>query len=388
MKLSTGIAGLMAVGLCFAANRADAIQANCDGYYGSMSWWTSAYGSLTVSLWDVSSGSPVLVETQTSIASQSAAGTLVWTGGWNSVPLSGIYKVVAELTLYSGVDYAPRPEQNVRTYTQTGYAGPFTCVPPPPQCGNGKLEAGEQCDDGNSVSGDGCSSCTKDPPPPSCGDGVVNGTERCDDGNTADGDGCSSSCEIERYCGDGTVDEGEQCDDANNANGDGCSSTCTTERVPACGDGTIDAGEQCDDDNTVAGDGCSATCTLEPPPPVHCTYTIGYWKTHSRYASQPAKRTAWPINEDTMLCGQTWYTILRTAPRTNAWYILAHQWIGAKLNVALNASTTPEIDAALARGEALLAGCTISSTDRAVALDAASVLDSFNNGVIGPGHCD
>lgn len=44
-----------------------------------------------------------------------------------------------------------------------------TCVaaPPPPQpvCGNGIVEDGEQCDDGNVVDGDGCSSlCTVEEP--------------------------------------------------------------------------------------------------------------------------------------------------------------------------------------------------------------------------------
>src|SRR5207249_3985281 len=32
-------------------------------------------------------------------------------------------------------------------------------------CGNGSLEQGEECDDGNRLSGDGCSSrCTREPP--------------------------------------------------------------------------------------------------------------------------------------------------------------------------------------------------------------------------------
>jgi cysteine-rich repeat protein len=31
-----------------------------------------------------------------------------------------------------------------------------------------------------------------------CGNGVVEGAEECDDGDTVDGDGCSSSCKIER----------------------------------------------------------------------------------------------------------------------------------------------------------------------------------------------
>src|SRR5438445_7919603 len=32
---------------------------------------------------------------------------------------------------------------------------------------------------------------------PTCGNGVVEGTEECDDGNTTSGDGCSSTCQLE-----------------------------------------------------------------------------------------------------------------------------------------------------------------------------------------------
>lgn len=41
-----------------------------------------------------------------------------------------------------------------------------------------------------------------------CGDGISDplAGEQCDDGNTIDGDGCSSSCLIEPMCGDGIVD--------------------------------------------------------------------------------------------------------------------------------------------------------------------------------------
>ena len=35
------------------------------------------------------------------------------------------------------------------------------------------------------------------PPPTTCGDGVVEGTEECDDGNTTGGDGCSATCQLE-----------------------------------------------------------------------------------------------------------------------------------------------------------------------------------------------
>jgi cysteine-rich repeat protein len=68
--------------------------------------------------------------------------------------------------------------------------------------------------------------------------------EQCDDGNTIDGDGCSALC-IKEYCGDGVIQGTEECDDANNDNGDGCSSYCKTED---CGDLVVqtELGEECD----------------------------------------------------------------------------------------------------------------------------------------------
>jgi cysteine-rich repeat protein len=98
---------------------------------------------------------------------------------------------------------------------------------------------------------------------PSCGDGTVDEGEECDDGNEQSGDGCSATCEREKVpcCGDGILDAGEKCDDGNTSNGDGCSSTCQLE--PRCGDGTVDAGEECDDGNTRSEDGCSSTCEKE-----------------------------------------------------------------------------------------------------------------------------
>ena len=66
-------------------------------------------------------------------------------------------------------------------------------------CGNDILEPGEECDDGNVVSGDGCSSICliESPQEPVCGNGVKEGSEECDDGNNINGDGCSSTCKIE-----------------------------------------------------------------------------------------------------------------------------------------------------------------------------------------------
>ncbi len=94
-----------------------------------------------------------------------------------------------------------------------------------------------------------------------CGDGVEGVGEQCDDGNTTSGDGCSNIC-VAEVCGNGTLDAGEQCDDGNIVNGDGCSDVCQVE-ISVCGDGIPQSGEECDDGNIVNGDGCSALCMIE-----------------------------------------------------------------------------------------------------------------------------
>ena len=93
------------------------------------------------------------------------------------------------------------------------------------KCGNGVAEKNEQCDCGTDPNnppkgckgqnglffgdGTGCSkTCTKEPSchdssgknracDTACGDGNIDPGEDCDDGNQRDGDGCSSSCKVE-----------------------------------------------------------------------------------------------------------------------------------------------------------------------------------------------
>lgn len=95
-------------------------------------------------------------------------------------------------------------------------------------CGNRVLDPGEDCDDGP----DGSLLCTPLCTATYCGDGVqqtVPGrAEECDDGNSRSGDGCSQDCKIER-CGDSATVYPETCDDGNTTPGDGCSATCRTE---------------------------------------------------------------------------------------------------------------------------------------------------------------
>jgi ELWxxDGT repeat protein/cysteine-rich repeat protein len=75
-----------------------------------------------------------------------------------------------------------------RTPTNTRTATPTATTS---NCGNGTIDAGESCDDGDLVDGDGCdSNCT----PTGCGNGIVTAPEACDDGNPTNGDGCETNC--------------------------------------------------------------------------------------------------------------------------------------------------------------------------------------------------
>jgi len=158
---------------------------------------------------------------------------------------------------------------------------PPVCAPPV-GCGNGLLEAGEACDDGNNMNGDGCTAaceiedgnpctahaecssgvCDMNEAPPlcepagSCGNGVLDVPESCDDGNVMTGDGCSNICLFEdgEPCADNAQCESTICDALD-------SNTC--EPVNTCGNGAVEAGEACDDGNAVAGDGCGPECLFE-----------------------------------------------------------------------------------------------------------------------------
>jgi cysteine-rich repeat protein len=69
-----------------------------------------------------------------------------------------------------------------------------------------------------------------------CGNGVLNAGEECDYGplnsNTAP-DGCRIDCR-RAFCGDGAIDSGEVCDDRNRVNNDACKNDCTVGLGAAC----------------------------------------------------------------------------------------------------------------------------------------------------------
>jgi cysteine-rich repeat protein len=77
-------------------------------------------------------------------------------------------------------------------------------------CGDGNADAGEECDDGNDVSGDGCTFCQLDRRD-LCGNGVVDPGEQCDGGAIRTLE-CTSSCQLPHpppVCGDGKVESNQ-----------------------------------------------------------------------------------------------------------------------------------------------------------------------------------
>lgn len=117
-----------------------------------------------------------------------------------------------------------------------------------------------------------------------------------------------------------------------------------------------------------------------------CTYTIGYWKNH------PA---AWPVSS--LMLGSVNYTaaqlmnILNAPVAGNGLVSLAHQLIAAKLNLANGASPTT-IAGTIAAADLQIGALVIPPVGAgylhpSTTSSKTQMLDDFNNGVSGPGHC-
>ncbi len=163
-----------------------------------------------------------------------------------------------------------------------GACGDDSGGPGEPFCGNGIVEAGEECDQGPANSDIRPGMCRSDCTMPRCGDGVTDPWEDCDGtdlaGNTCDSLGlgsgtltCSTSCrfdtsgcEVAPTCGDGVADPWEECDDGA-ANSDTTPGACRTDCTnPRCGDGVADPWEECDDgpaNSDTMPDACRSDCT-------------------------------------------------------------------------------------------------------------------------------
>jgi len=130
------------------------------------------------------------------------------------------------------------------------------------RCGNGNVDPGEECDDGNTVAGDCCGpTCQLEPDGQACDDGRFctlgtvcsqgtcgGGTPRnCDDGNACTADRCDEPSA--RCVQDAALLTGVACDD-----GDACT------QQDACSGGTCQGRPViCDDGNACTTDSCDPT---------------------------------------------------------------------------------------------------------------------------------
>ncbi|MEE3083106.1 MAG: plastocyanin/azurin family copper-binding protein [Candidatus Thermoplasmatota archaeon] len=110
------------------------------------------------------------------------------------------------------------------------------------------------------------------PTPSSCGDAVIDANEECDDGNSADGDGCSSDCMSETPADGTACDDGDPTTTQDTYNNGECQGTpvqCPDDQVVnsetgecECPEGQTECGGECvdssSDDNNCGG--CGQTC--------------------------------------------------------------------------------------------------------------------------------
>jgi hypothetical protein len=178
----------------------------------------------------------------------------------------------------------------------------------------------------------------------------------------------------------------------------GAKYTYTREIGPyeVCGTYTVEntASFLTNDTSTRGSD--SETITVNVPCSAGCTLTQGYWKNHSEFGPAPYDDTWAKLSNGAStvfyLSGQSWYQVLQTPPKKgNVYYILAHQYIAAKLNLLNGASSTADVDEAIAWAESFFntnsPSTSLSKDITNMARSNASLLDQYNNGNIGPEHC-
>lgn len=145
-----------------------------------------------------------------------------------------------------------------------------------------------------------------------------------------------------------------------------------------------------------------------------CTLTQGYWKTHndSFKGGAPTDDNWELITPLAELSGFftndgssypvpgpntppfTWFSVFWTAPKGNVYYNLAHQYMAAKLNILNGAVAPANVIAAIASAEDLFDSTTpataagLKGAAKNTWTTLAGTLGSFNEGTIGPGHCD
>lgn len=150
---------------------------------------------------------------------------------------------------------------------------------------------------------------------------------------------------------------------------------------------------------------------------VGCTLTQGYWKTHNNSFKGGAPTddnwnnitplaelsgffttvNSYPVAGLNIITAPfTWFSVFQTSPAGNAYYNLAHQYMAAKLNILNGAAAPASVTSAISSAETFFTAYTPAAFNslgkkspvRAQVIGWATTLGSFNEGLIGPGHCD
>jgi hypothetical protein len=209
-----------------------------------------------------------------------------------------------------------------------------------------------------------------------------------------------------------TVNEVDECIDVSDTYAGSLGTVCYSGGVPknlyysrwigpyeVCGDYTVvnTASFVSNDTSTIGAD--NWTVAVHVPCTGGCTLTPGYWKTHSEYGPAPYDYTwsqlAGGANTPFFLSGQTYYEVLwNGSVGGNAYYILAQAYIAAEMNFLNGADPTA---AQTAFNEATVLFQTYTPDEIAALkgrsplrrefIHLAEILDNYNNGLIGPGHC-
>jgi hypothetical protein len=173
----------------------------------------------------------------------------------------------------------------------------------------------------------------------------------------------------------------------------------TTAQVPLlCGANsyTNTASFTTNDSSTIGSDGATITADVACIP--GCTLTQGYWKTHNATFKGGA-----PVDDNWTSVGASaegtifsssinWFNVFWTAPQGgNVWYQLAHQYMAAVLNINNGAGAPSSVSTALPLAQTWLVNnsptAKLKAKDAANAAGWASLFGSYNEGLIGPGHC-
>jgi len=242
-------------------------------------------------------------------------------------------------------------------------------------------------------------------------DGEVNGTNVATAETTGKVQGDSGSAEVD--FAKAVITEEDACVDVDDDQYGALGQVCADDELPVEITYSLDIGPYAEcgthtfvntatiteqDSGATASD--SWTVTTDVPCSLGCTLTPGYWKTHSEYGPAPYDDT-WaqlPSGADTPFfeSGLTYYETLWEPPRGNAYLILANAYIAAQLN-GLNGASSDAVSDQYAAATALLeqydpSTVAVKGKDgralRAQFIELAEILDEYNNGLIGPGHCD